>query len=494
MAVSLKKRDQENPPILSEYDGDIHTQNDIINDLQEAENQKQKQVAHAERRRKAKKYGILATGVLTLAALVVFLLLPGFFYMQGKSALENKQYQDAISYYTQADGVSLAGGFFDAYYMATTGVYLQQANDGESSGDYDTAMSAYRALGDSTNVTRMQYLKANSLFIAGEYIEATNWYASLPEDYEDVKDRLLESRYMSAKQHWQEGRYEDAIFILNRIDVQKYADSKSVILDVKYDYMLECIEQENYAKAYDLIGDLRRTDKYKEMCAGLFPQICYSYAQQAEASGDYGTAMTMYRNAGDHQDANEKEIICSYQYACEQYEAGNYEEAAEHFDLNGYEDSTQRMHQAMYDYVLTHKNNENEVTYDYLQTLIAAKYEDAVAINKELYKWSVKVVINTSESDTSTNKSYISRYSKVYCHLIPSGGSPYDSIKLKYVYNWPGSGSDSGTSYILYNGSEYWYSTWYTNPQYGNTGTFTAKIYNANTNELLATKTVEITR
>ena len=69
-----------------------------------------------------------------------------------------------------------------------------------------------------------------------------------------------------------------------------------------------------------------------------------------------------------------------------------------------------------------------------------------------------------------------------------------EGIRLKYFYNWPGSGSQSGTSYELYVGYDYWFNTWYISPQYGNTGTFTAKIYNADTNELLATKTVEITR
>lgn len=498
MAISLKKNEAENTPLPSELTGDNHTQNNIIYDLQEAEQQKQQRVEHAERRRKAKNYGILAGGILTIAALIAFLLLPGYFYMQAKSALENKQYQDAIGYYSQADGVSLAGGFFDAKYMAETGVYLQQANDGESSGDYDSAMSAYRALGDSANVTRMQYLKANSLFLAGEYIEATNWYASLPEDYEDVKDRILESRYMSAKQHWQEGNFEEAITILGRVDVNKFADSKSLLFDVKYDYALDCIEREDYAKAHALVSDLRRlTNQHKEECTELFPMVSYMYAQQAEAAKDYGTATTMYMNAGDYEDANDREVICSYQYACEMYDSGEYKEAAEHFDLNGYEDSTQRMYQAMYRYVLGNKDCDDDTTFDYLKVLTAVKYEDSQEIYDSLYKWKAKLVsFTTNKGKYSEILTSASRNCRYLTFRFTLSGGPHDkAITVSHRIYWPnGNVTTSNWTWDAVTNGTSFSAEWLDGLGYtGQTGRLKIEIFNKKTGEVLGSGSIRLT-
>jgi hypothetical protein len=88
--------------------------------------------------------------------------------------------------------------------------------------------------------------------------------------------------------------------------------------------------------------------------------------------------------------------------------------------------------------------------------------------------------------------SSISKYDTVYFFLEVSGGTPGESIRLKFVYNWPGYPSDSGTTPSMKEGDEYYHSTLLYYPAYESGGTFNVRVYNANTNQLLTSGSVNI--
>ena len=204
-----------------------------------------------------------------------------------------------------------------------------------------------------------------------------------------------------------------------------------------------------------------------------------------------------YRNAGDYEDANDREVICSYQYACEMYDSGEYKEAAEHFDLNGYEDSTQRMHQAMYHYVLENKDYDDDTTFDYLKALIAVNYEDSKEIYNSLYQWKAKLVSFTTNKDKySEILTSASRNCRYLTFRFTLYGGPHDkSITVSHRIYWP-SGSVTTANWTwnaVTNGTSF-SAEWSNGLGYtGQTGRLRIEIFNKKTGEILGSGSIRLT-
>ena len=173
----------------------------------------------------------------------------------------------------------------------------------------------------------------------------------------------------------------------------------------------------------------------------------------------------------------------------------SYKEAVTVFDaLGSYQESKTKLNEAKYGYVTAHKNRTDTTTYSYLKDLKAVGYKDSKDIYSSLYAWTVTAVINDSETNTTTNRTSISKYKTVYCHLKLSGGPPNEGITLKASATWPNGASNSHKfDNKWYDGSSGYYYCWYDTPAYGSTGTLRIRIYNNDTGELLGEFSVTLT-
>ena len=151
-------------------------------------------------------------------------------------------------------------------------------------------------------------------------------------------------------------------------------------------------------------------------------------------------------------------------------------------ELGNYSDSIDQWKAAMYSYVLAHKNNNNETTYEYLQALSKANYKNCKEIYESLYAWTATIVINNSATDKTTKQSSISSYDTIYCHYTILGGPPGETFKLKAIARWPWGSNQTckwnDNSYEWRRGDS-GYTSWYfySPADRSNQGTFTIKLY-----------------
>ena len=75
-------------------------------------------------------------------------------------------------------------------------------------------------------------------------------------------------------------------------------------------------------------------------------------------------------------------------------------------------------------------NNLDKITYSYLQDLKSAGYSDAKDIYNDLYKWSATVTINDGASS-------VKYYARTVVSATLSGGTPGETIEVRYVITYP---------------------------------------------------------
>ena len=259
-------------------------------------------------------------------------------------------------------------------------------------------------------------------------------------------------RYNSACDALENGEYEKAYTTF--VKLGDYEDSSTKCTEAQYQYGLACLESEEYDKAEDIFTEIK-----------------------------------------DYKDSEDQLKEAKYQNACNLLEAGKYEDAVKSFKALGkYEDSKDKKLEAMYGYVQDNKDSSNETTYKYLKQLKKASYKKSASIFKDLYAWSVKVVINNKESNTKDSKKSISKYDKIYCHVTLKGGEPDAKTKLRYRATYPdGSATTGSWDKKWKRGTDGQCSFWYDIPEYGTTGTFKVYIYDANSGKQLGSGSVQIT-
>ena len=309
------------------------------------------------------------------------------------------------------------------------------------------------------------------------------------QTYKDSKDRARESKYKYALKCFDDGDYKNAVAAFSAI--RDYEDVEERLPEAKYRYALALTAQSNWKEASDqfrILGD------YKDS-ATKFQETYYKYGLLLINQKNYKSAINVFSELGDYQDSASRYKETYYQYGLQLLGSKSYKEAVTVFNsLGSYQESKAKLNEAKYGYVTAHKNRTDTTTYSYLKDLKAAGYKDSKDIYNSLYAWSVTIVINDSETNSTTSKSSISKYKTVYCHVTLHGGPPNEGIELRYSYNWPSS-STNGDSWDSkwYDGSSGAFCTWYTTPAYGYTGTFKARVYNKTTGELLGEATVTIT-
>lgn len=410
-------------------------------------------------------------------------------YQKGGALMKAESYREAAGVYETIPDYKDSRDLAEA--CSTKADYLD-AKALLDAGSYQQASEAFAALGsysDSAELkTEADYLRAEELFENGQYGEAYEAFTAL-KNYKDSGDQAKESRYRLAAQLLQEKDYEAAYEHFSAL--RTYRDSGDQAKEAKYLFALQCYDAGDYEKAVEAF---KLIPSYKDTATRL-PDAKYRWAQALEKQKDWKRAAALYKELGDYEDSGDRYRESYYQYGLKCLSDKSYTEAVQAFkSLGDYQDSKDRLVEAKYGYVLKNKDRSNTTTYQYLQELVAANYKDAKEIYASLYAWHVTVVVNDSESDTTTNKSSISKYKTIYFHLKLSGGPPGGSVVIRYKSRWPdGDTRSSEFKYEWYNGSSGWCSFWYTNPAYGSTGTLRVTFYDYGTGEVIGEASVNVT-
>lgn len=190
----------------------------------------------------------------------------------------------------------------------------------------------------------------------------------------------------------------------------------------------------------------------------------YDEAYSLLDEGKFDDAYNLFYELGNYSDSKEMLNECIYQKAIYLLEYKMYSAAVDLFeDLDGYKKSETKIQEAKYAYVLENKNNDDMTTYNYLSDLSNQNYADSKKIYASLYDWKVEIVINTSETDTSTNEMKIdfSRYGDeyMYVHFTITGGEPKSSLNIVAYMVFPdGTYYDISRDKPYYDGNQYYYS------------------------------------
>ena len=260
---------------------------------------------------------------------------------------------------------------------------------------------------------------------------------------------------------------------------------------MRYNSACDAMDSGDYIKAIELFEKL---GDYKESTV-LILQSKYSYGLQQREAGEFDSAIEMFEGLGLYKDSRAQATETRYLKGEKMIKDGQYKEAIELFSqILSYKQSESKRLEAMYGFVSASKDSKDSEIYACVNVLRGAKYKDIEKIYDRLYKWEVSIVINNSEENTETPQSKISKSDIVHCHVTLNGGTPDGKTKLKYSATYPDGSTTTGQwSKEWKAGTEGLTSFWYDIPEYGSTGTFTVKVYNAADGKLLGKASVELT-
>lgn len=409
-------------------------------------------------------------------------------YQKGVYLMNNGSYLDAAAEFERVSDYQDSKE--QAVYCRNEAAYLDAKALFES-GNYKEAADAFTTLSDysdsSEQANASNYLYGLELLENGEYENAHTVFKAL-SGYKDSKDLADESYYQLATQLFSEKKYDEAYTYFK--ELSSYKDSKDQANESEYLYAIERFDAgdyENAVAAFKLVKD------YKD-AGDRLPEAKYQHALALTEKKDWKAAWSLFKELGDYQDSASKCKETYYQYGLQLLSSKSYKAAVTAFNILGdYKESKLKLNEAKYRYVTAHKSRTDTTTYSYLKDLKAAGYKDSKDIYNSLYTWTMSTVINSSESNSTTARSTISKYDTVYCHMKLTGGPPGASIKIKCTASWPNGASNSlSFDWEWEDGDSSWYSCWYNTPAYGTTGTLRIRIYNATDGTLLTEATVTL--
>lgn len=477
----------------------------------------------------AKKYSVIAAGIVVLLLLVWTFIMPFILVKSAESALSKDQYEAARAKYYAVRKYGLMSDFMNSKYMYNEGVYLQQAEDLVAINDYDGAIAAYQNAGNEEIIPSMYYAKGEYLSSEGRFSEAVDAYISAKK-YSDAADKVIESNYKAGMASLESEDAESAITFFTASG--EYEDSEDKLID-SYNMLASEYEEENdYDNASEYYALANNTSKIKEVnylagkqaisnndykLAGEHFDESVGYkdgAEQAQkawytyASGqlsrdgktpeECAELKDILKNLGEYEDSAELMNESIYQRGEALIDKGEYQTAANLFvDLGEYKDSTDKAHKTMNTYITKNRKRNDTYTFKFLTTLKDEGYEDTADIYKELYSWKVELFANSDADDTTSKKTSISKYDPVIFHYEVTGGPLSGGTKLKFRATFPDGGADSSTTDYT---SSYGWVGWfgyenglYNNASQGPTGTMTLKVYDEN-NNLIGEISIKITK
>lgn len=238
------------------------------------------------------------------------------------------------------------------------------------------ALVIFLVILNSVIIPNLNYNAAVALLNDGNYEEAISAFEAL-DGYKDSDDKILECSYNRAISFMDEREYEKAIFAFKKLngykDSSKYiSDCQSAVQDIAYNNALKLMNTEEYE---DAVNEFKKLGDYKD-CKALIIEASKIIASQYETAGNTEKAISWYESLGD----------------------------------------TEKVKSLKYEYIISHKNRNDTLTYDYLAELKSSNYRDTKSIYSNLYK--IKVTI------------YIENYD---LHYIVEGGPPKGEVSIRLL-------------------------------------------------------------
>ena len=297
------------------------------------------------------------------------------------------------------------------------------------------------------------------------------------EDYRDSSEQILAGKYKEAKECVENEDYAKGCEIFESLG--NYSDSKEQVLYAKYAEAEKYFDNEEYEVALQKFMDIVDFSDSKER----IKEVRYSYAKELMNSKNYSTAMEEFRKlkSNKYEDSENLYKECAYQYANQLFDKKDYYEAITNYERAGeYKDTKNKVLEAKYQYCKKENDVNDYLVRDYIFILRKENYKDSEKLYEDITRTRISIVVNNSETDSTTNKSSLSRYDKWYFHTKVISCVPGKTVKLKYSLTFPDGGVQSffenlklNEGYTIYG----WYSG---NASSGQSGTATLKIYDEN--------------
>ncbi|MGI6665130.1 MAG: zinc-ribbon domain-containing protein [Christensenellaceae bacterium] len=155
-------------------------------------------------------------------------------------------------------------------------------------------------------------------------------------------------RYERATSLMEEGKYESAFSILEKLD--DYEDAPALLIEcdnaIQYESATDLKEEGKYQEAYDIFSSLGAYKDSKSQATDCNNILQYDKAMGYMDDKDYAAALEIFTSLGDYKDAPDLAQTCkniiSYDQATQLMDEGNYEEAKillEPLAAQNYEDS-----------------------------------------------------------------------------------------------------------------------------------------------------------
>ena len=211
---------------------------------------------------KKKKWLLLAIiggAAVVLLALGLFLGIPLVKYLSANSALEQGQYQKALTIYEDLGGFLSSPEKLKACKIGQAEVWLREGN-------FEDAKNLYLELGDGENAKECDYRQALAWVAQGKFQEAVTGFEALG-DYKDSADQIIESKYQWILALMTQGDYQQALEKLPEIG--EYKDSLEKITECQYQSAVKLLEAGNYTEAktiLDTLGDYKDAKELVKEC------------------------------------------------------------------------------------------------------------------------------------------------------------------------------------------------------------------------------------
>ena len=261
-------------------------------------------------------------------------------YRRGQELLAKAWFADAAVLFDEL------GGYEDSSKLA---MYCKAASAGES-GEYDTAFSSFKLLGDYKDSPLMiPYYEARreeSHAVSDnqpdwrKWITAADMYDALAvfRDSQTRAESCRKAAYNYAVQRSEEGDHYTAIQVLERLG--EYSDSP---LLSRYTEAKRQESMENYNEASAIFAELGSYKDAAEQVTAVL-QRGYEYAESLETEGNLEHAYTVFMNLGDYKDSFERANKPFYDLGVSERAAGNWVGAIYYFTHAGtYSDAAEQI-------------------------------------------------------------------------------------------------------------------------------------------------------
>ena len=179
---------------------------------------------------------------------------------------------------------------------------------------YSEASIAFQELKDyKDSKTRLLELHANELYDTGNYPEVVEMYTTLPSEYQDHADDLIEM-YAAASKKRDVGDFDEAIRIFSSLGA--YTDSETQIKNTKYlkaDSLSSNGLYDDAIAIYSELGDYSDSGK-------KIPKTAYAKASALAAAGQYDASIAVYQELGNYLDSA---VLAQKARADQMYDGGD---------------------------------------------------------------------------------------------------------------------------------------------------------------------------